>query len=147
MPAVSQSLTSPRGKVHRINPDGTVPTDNPFYDGSGPNIDSIWARGLRNPYRAYYDAPTGRYYIGDVGGNDASTAIEELDLGVRGANYGWPTVRARARRHVRARCSPTRTTAATPRSPAASSTTAPSSRAATAAPTSTPTTPRIGSAA
>ena len=89
-PAVSQSLTSPRGKVHRINPDGTVPTDNPFYDGSGPNIDSIWARGLRNPYRAYYDAPTGRYYIGDVGGNDASTAIEELDLGVRGANYGWP---------------------------------------------------------
>ena len=87
---MSQSLTSPRGKVHRINPDGTVPTDNPFYDGSGPNVDSIWARGLRNPYRAYYDAPTGRYYIGDVGGNDASTAIEELDLGVRGANYGWP---------------------------------------------------------
>ena len=89
-PQVSQSLTSPRGKVHRINPDGTIPTDNPFYDGSGPNIDSIWARGLRNPYRAYFDAPTGRYFIGDVGGNDASTAIEELDMGVRGANYGWP---------------------------------------------------------
>ena len=70
----SQQLTSPRGKVHRINPDGTIPTDNPFYDGSGPNVDSIWARGLRNPYRAYYDPPTGRYFIGDVGGNDASTA-------------------------------------------------------------------------
>ena len=39
----SQSLTSPRGKIHRINPDGTVPTDNPFYDGTGPNVDSIWA--------------------------------------------------------------------------------------------------------
>jgi glucose/arabinose dehydrogenase/chitodextrinase len=86
----SQQLSSPRGKIHRINPDGTVPTDNPFYDGAGPNVDSIWARGLRNPFRAYYDAPTGRFYIGDVGGNDAATAWEEIDLGAAGANYGWP---------------------------------------------------------
>ena len=46
----SQDLSSPRGKVHRINPDGTVPTDNPFYDGAGPHWDSVWAYGLRNPY-------------------------------------------------------------------------------------------------
>ena len=82
--APSQDLTSPRGKIHRINPDGTVPTDNPFYDGNGPNVDSIWALGLRNPYRAYYDAPTGRLYVGDVGGNDPSTAKEEVDLGAAG---------------------------------------------------------------
>ena len=88
----SQDLTSPRGKILRFNPDGTVPTDNPFYDGAGPNYDAVWALGLRNPYRAYYDAPTGRLLVGDVGGNVASTAIEELDLGVRGANYGWPNV-------------------------------------------------------
>ncbi len=88
----SQDLTSPGGKILRINPDGTVPTDNPFYDGSGPNYDAIWALGLRNPYRAYYDVPTGRLLIGDVGGNNASTAIEELNVGVRGANYGWPNV-------------------------------------------------------
>ena len=56
----AQDLTNPRGKIHRINPDGTVPTDNPFHDGAGPNWDSIWARGLRNPFRAYYDSPTGR---------------------------------------------------------------------------------------
>jgi glucose/arabinose dehydrogenase len=86
----SQLLTNPRGKIHRINPDGTVPSDNPFFDGAGPNVDSIWALGLRNPYRAYYDAPTGRFYVGDVGGNDNSTAKEEVNLGVRGANYGWP---------------------------------------------------------
>ena len=86
----SQDLSSPRGKIHRINPDGTVPTDNPFYDGAGPNWDSVWAYGLRNPYRAYYDAPTGRLLIGDVGGNDQSTAHEELNVGARGANYGWP---------------------------------------------------------
>ena len=86
----AQQLTSPRGKLHRINPDGTIPTDNPFYDGSGPNVDSIWALGLRNPFRASYDPVSDRIYIGDVGGNDPSTAKEEIDLGVRGANYGWP---------------------------------------------------------
>ncbi len=75
----SQDLTSPAGKILRINPDGTVPTDNPFYDGSGPNYDAIWALGLRNPYRAYYDVPTGRLLIGDVGGNNASTAVEEIE--------------------------------------------------------------------
>ena len=86
----SQDLNSPRGKVHRINKDGTVPTDNPFYDGAGPHWDSVWAYGLRNPFRAFYDAPTGRLYIGDVGGNVNATSNEELDLGARGANYGWP---------------------------------------------------------
>ena len=94
VPAASQSLSSPRGKILRINPDGTVPTDNPFYDGAGPNYDAIWALGLRNPFRAFYDAPTGQMFIGDVGGNDWNTAIEELNLGVRGANYGWPNVEA-----------------------------------------------------
>lgn len=88
--AAAQSLSSPRGKLHRINPDGTIPTDNPFYDGTGPNVDSIWALGLRNPYRAYYDAPTGKLYVGDVGGNDNNNSKEEVDLGARGANYGWP---------------------------------------------------------
>ena len=39
-PADAQDLTSPRGKIHRINKDGTIPTDNPFYDGAGPN----WTR-------------------------------------------------------------------------------------------------------
>ena len=78
---LSQDLSSPRGKILRFNTDGTVPTDNPFYDGAGPHYDAIWALGLRNPYRAYYDAPTGRLFIGDVGGNDASTAKEEVDLG------------------------------------------------------------------
>ena len=91
--AVAQSLSSPRGKIHRINKDGTVPNDNPFFDGTGPNVDSIWALGLRNPYRASYDAPTGRLFIGDVGGNNNATAKEEVDLGAAGAN-GWPNSRA-----------------------------------------------------
>ncbi len=90
IPELSQDLTSSRGKVLRINPDGTVPTDDPFYDGAGPNYDAIWAYGLRNPYRMSIDPVTGTMYIGDVGGNDPNTAWEEVDIGVRGANYGWP---------------------------------------------------------
>ena len=88
--AVSQQMTSYQGKILRINPDGTIPVDNPFYDGAGPNLDAIWATGLRNPFRCVWDLPTGRFFIGDVGGNDASESFEELNLGQVGANYGWP---------------------------------------------------------
>ena len=89
-PNDSQSLASYHGKILRVNPDGTVPTSNPFYDGSGPNLDAIWARGLRNPYRFSFDSVTGRLYIGDVGGNNSFSSIEEVDIGAAGANYGWP---------------------------------------------------------
>ena len=50
----------------------------------------IWAYGLRNPFRMSIDRITGTMYIGDVGGNIASTAIEEVNVGTQGANYGWP---------------------------------------------------------
>ena len=66
------------------------PASNPFYDGAGPNLDAIWARGLRNPFRISFDSVTGRLYIGDVGSNSTSTSLEEVNLGVAGANYGWP---------------------------------------------------------
>ena len=74
-----------------MNLDGTIPTDNPFYDGAGPNVDEIWAYGFRNPFRASFDETTGRYWIGDVGGNVAAQAYEEINIGERGKNYGWPT--------------------------------------------------------
>lgn len=92
--ANSQNLSNEHGKVLRINPDGTIPADNPFVGvpGAAP---TIYALGLRNPFRAVHDAPTGRLLIGDVGGN-ASTSWEELNvlLGLggagAGANFGWP---------------------------------------------------------
>ena len=86
-PPTAQSLTSHHGKILRVNKDGTIPADNPFFDGNGPHIDAIWARGLRNPYRFSFDTANGRMYIGDVG----SDTFEEVNLGVVGANYGWPT--------------------------------------------------------
>jgi glucose/arabinose dehydrogenase len=86
----AQRLDISRGKILRINLDGTIPTDNPFYDGAGSNRDEIWALGLRNPFRMSIDPVTGRMYIGDVGSANRSTAVEEVNVGVRGANYGWP---------------------------------------------------------
>ena len=86
----SQDLTNVFGKVLRINTDGTVPTDNPFYDGAGPNVDEIWAYGFRNPYRAHFDEATGLLWVGDVGGNVDTQAYEEVNIVQRGANYGWP---------------------------------------------------------
>jgi glucose/arabinose dehydrogenase/PKD repeat protein len=86
-PPTAQSLTSHHGKILRVNKDGTIPADNPFFDSNGPNIDAIWARGLRNPYRFSFDTANGSMYIGDVGSN----VFEEVNRGVAGANYGWPT--------------------------------------------------------
>ena len=116
---------------------------------AGSNVDSIWAYGLRNPYRASYDAPTGRLFIGDVGGNDWSTAKEEVERRRGGRQLRMAEQRGRLlRRRAPARSTPTRTTDATPRSRAASSTAASQFPASLLrAATSSPTTPRTGSSA
>ena len=85
-PPSVQSLTSDHGKLLRVASNGAIPANNPFNDGAGPNVDAIWALGLRNPYRFSFDSLTGRMLIGDVGQN----TVEEVNVGVRGANYGWP---------------------------------------------------------
>jgi len=90
VPDDAQLMTRYRGKLLRLNPDGTIPADNPFHDGNGPNLDAIWALGLRNPFRCTFDSLTGRLLIADVGGNNNEIAMEELNLGAAGANYGWP---------------------------------------------------------
>ena len=84
----SQSLSTRLGKMLRINPDGTIPTDNPFYNVAGAKKE-IWALGLRNPYTfAFSPSPTGpQMYINDVG----QDSWEEINEGIAGANYGWPT--------------------------------------------------------
>jgi glucose/arabinose dehydrogenase len=85
-PANGQSLTTFASKILRINTDGSVPPDNPFLDD--PDVpDEVWALGLRHPFKADIDETTGRFYINDTGSN----SWEEINEGVRGANYGWPT--------------------------------------------------------
>jgi len=74
------------GKVLRLNPDGSVPADNPFADRGGVTA-QIWSLGHRNPLGLAFDGE-GRLWeieMGPAGG-------DELNLVQRGANYGYPIV-------------------------------------------------------
>lgn len=95
----SQNLDSLQGKVLRIDPTADAfPDDldnnftpapgNPFSGDTTEITDAIWARGLRNPFQASFDPVTGAYFIADVG----EDRFEEIDLGVSGADYGWPAL-------------------------------------------------------
>ena len=61
--------TTLSGKILRINSDGTIPTDNPFYGSTTGNNRAIWALGLRNPFTFDIQHATGRIFINDVGEN------------------------------------------------------------------------------
>lgn len=88
--AQSQDLESQLGKIFHINSDGSVPTNNPYYD-AGDGItwrDYVWASGLRNPFAGDLNPVTGRYFVADVG----QGSWEEInDATLPGLNFGWPT--------------------------------------------------------
>ncbi len=85
-----QSLETHLGKILRIDINSgdpyAIPQDNPFVDGSVPEI---WAYGLRNPWRFAFDRLTGDLFIGDVGQNQWEE-IDYLPADHSGtANFGW----------------------------------------------------------
>ncbi|WP_228038936.1 PQQ-dependent sugar dehydrogenase [Nostoc sp. LEGE 12450] len=89
-----QDLSTPLGKILRINPLGKdsingkygIPKDNPFAQDGNPKIlREIWAYGFRNPHRFSWDTGTKKMLIVDIG----QALIEEINLGIKGANYGW----------------------------------------------------------
>jgi glucose/arabinose dehydrogenase len=82
----AQDLAVVFGKMLRFNDDGTIPTDNPFYGAQTGLARAVWASGLRNPFTFAFDPNTDRMHINDVG----QASWEEINLGVAGANYGWP---------------------------------------------------------
>ena len=85
-PLRAQNLASPNGKLLRIRPDGSAPSDNPFYDGTNSWRSKVWQFGLRNPFGFSQHPVTDEIYLGDVGWN----TWEEVDHGPAGANFGWP---------------------------------------------------------
>jgi len=83
--ANSQTLSNRLGKILRINSDGSIPSDNPYFNTAQDVNRSIWALGLRNPFTFAFQPGTTRMFINDVG----ETKWEEINDGIIGSNYGW----------------------------------------------------------
>jgi len=82
-----QNTQSLLGTISRIDVSSlpyTSPSDNPFAGSSGDGKPEIFAWGLRNPWRFSFDGST--MYTADVGQNE----VEEVNIVVKGNNYGWP---------------------------------------------------------
>jgi len=84
--ANSQTLSNRLGKILRLNSDGSIPSDNPFFNTASGANRVIWALGLRNPYTFAFQPNSTRLFINDVG----QATWEEIDDGIAGSNYGWP---------------------------------------------------------
>jgi glucose/arabinose dehydrogenase len=85
--ANAQTLATRLGKMLRITSTGAIPADNPFFNQATGDNRSIWALGLRNPFTFSFQPGVGRMFINDVGQN----IWEEINDGIAGSNYGWPT--------------------------------------------------------
>jgi plastocyanin len=80
-----QDLGTLAGKTLRVNPDGSAPDDNPFVGQVGAEP-AVWAYGLRNAWSFDFDPLSHNILATQNGPGDN----DELDLIVRGGNYGWP---------------------------------------------------------
>jgi aldose sugar dehydrogenase len=83
----AQDLSSGLGKIVRINPDGSVPKDNPFVGRSGTRPE-IWSYGHRNVQSAAFHPETGQLWTVEHGARGG----DELNHPEAGKNYGWPVI-------------------------------------------------------
>jgi hypothetical protein len=91
---LAQNLNSAFGKILRIDPLGSnsangkygIPASNPFANDNNPNtLGEIYASGVRNPQRLFWDSKTNRMFVADIGQN----IVEEISPVTSGANLGW----------------------------------------------------------
>lgn len=83
-------LNLPFGKILRINTDGTIPTDNPYYDDGNPatgNDDRIFSLGHRNSFGMCFNPVTDSMYASENG----LDTWDEFNIIHKGGNYGWAT--------------------------------------------------------
>jgi glucose/arabinose dehydrogenase len=83
----AQDLGSLLGKIVRINPDGSVPKDNPFV-GQADARPEIWSYGHRNIQAAALHPQTGELWTVEYGPQGG----DEINIARKGKNYGWPTI-------------------------------------------------------
>lgn len=90
----AQNLGSAFGKILRLDPLGSnspngrygIPPSNPFVsDGKTDTLGEIYAFGVRNPQRFFWDSKTGRMFVAEIGQN----LVEEISVVTPGANLGW----------------------------------------------------------
>lgn len=85
-PPVAQDLGDKRGKIIRINPDGSIPDDNPDF---GPKaVKGLYATGIRASQGLTLDPETNNIWFSEHG----TIQGDELNILKAGANYGWPYV-------------------------------------------------------
>lgn len=82
-----QKLDNDNGKIHRINDDGSIPADNPFYNTAGAKK-SIYALGIRNPQGIACNEATGQIWENEHGPKGG----DEINIIKPGVNYGWPVI-------------------------------------------------------
>lgn len=85
--SLAQNLNSLAGKILRLNPDGSIPLDNPFGTAS-----PVYSYGHRNPQGLAFDPLTGHLFDTEHGpsGEFGLGTNDEVNLIEPGANYGWP---------------------------------------------------------
>ena len=82
-----QTLTTSPGKIHRFNPDGSIPADNPFV-GQPDAVPSIWSWGHRNPQGMFSHPETGVIWTHEHGPKGG----DEINIPEPSKNYGWPRI-------------------------------------------------------
>ena len=82
-----QALDNGIGKVHRLNPNGTIPMDNPYYNMANHNW-SVFGYGIRNPQGLAKHPDTGDIWEGEHGPQGG----DEINILESGNNYGWPVI-------------------------------------------------------
>jgi glucose/arabinose dehydrogenase len=87
VPANAQDLSSPLGKIHRVNDDGSAPKDNPFVGREGA-VPTIWSYGHRNPQGLAWEPTTGRLWSSEHGPQGG----DEINIIEKGKNYGWGVI-------------------------------------------------------
>ena len=83
----AQDLSTPLGKIHRVNEDGSIPADNPFVHTPGA-LPSIWTLGHRNPQGLAIDPVSGLMWETEHG----PTGGDEINVIEKGRNYGWGVI-------------------------------------------------------
>jgi glucose/arabinose dehydrogenase len=82
-----QDITRDGGKIYRINQDGTIPTDNPFYNEAG-SKKAVFSYGHRNPQGMLTHPETGAIWVHEHGPRGG----DEINIIGAGNNYGWPEI-------------------------------------------------------